>query len=102
MFCSYLSQFLTVLAKKLDRWKGHGYTDLDLYPYPPLPVPKTRRGCETPAVPYGPLFNPTKNDVKWKWDLDEWTTFKLLKGKIISAPSGQFQTFPHRGRQLGL
>src|SRR5271155_4948159 len=33
-----------------------------------------------------PLFNLTKNDVEWKWDLDEWTAFKLLKGKIISAP----------------
>src|SRR5271163_1772770 len=33
-----------------------------------------------------PLFNLTKNDVEWKWDLDERTAFELLKGKIISAP----------------
>src|SRR5271155_2140194 len=33
-----------------------------------------------------PLLNLTKNDVEWKWDLDKWMAFKLLKGKIISAP----------------
>ena len=33
-----------------------------------------------------PLFILTKNDVEWKWDLDERTAFELLKGKIISAP----------------
>ena len=33
-----------------------------------------------------PLFNLTKNDVEWKWNLDEQTAFELLKGKIISAP----------------
>src|SRR5271156_462067 len=33
-----------------------------------------------------PLFNLTKNDVEWKWNLDKQTAFELLKGKIISAP----------------
>src|SRR5271155_4114271 len=33
-----------------------------------------------------PLFNLTKNDIEWKWNLDEQTAFELLKGKIISAP----------------
>src|SRR5271168_1736881 len=33
-----------------------------------------------------PLFNLTKNDVEWKWNIDEQTAFELLKEKIISAP----------------
>jgi RNase H-like domain found in reverse transcriptase/Reverse transcriptase (RNA-dependent DNA polymerase) len=33
-----------------------------------------------------PLFNLTKNDVKWKWSADEQSAFNTLKSLITSAP----------------
>ena len=33
-----------------------------------------------------PLFNLTKNDVKWAWSADEQSAFDALKGLITSAP----------------
>ena len=33
-----------------------------------------------------PLFNLTKNDVKWLWSKDEQSAFNTLKGLVTSAP----------------
>lgn len=33
-----------------------------------------------------PLFDLTKNDIKWHWDMEEQSAFDTLKGYIISAP----------------
>ena len=33
-----------------------------------------------------PLFNLTKNDVKWLWSEDEQSAFDILKGLVTSAP----------------
>ena len=33
-----------------------------------------------------PLFNLTKNDVKWRWDTEEQSTFDMRKSLIVSAP----------------
>ena len=33
-----------------------------------------------------PLFNLTKNDVKWSWSTDEQSAFDILKSLVTSAP----------------
>ena len=33
-----------------------------------------------------PLFNLTKNDVKWSWSMDEQSTFDTLKSLVTLAP----------------
>ena len=46
-----------------------------------------------------PLFDLTKNDVKWKWSVDEQLAFDTLKDLITSTPNPdvprQFQPFPN-------